>query len=126
MNRQPLSIEIAVATRYVEDQSKPDDGRFVFAYTIRLRNTGVEPARLHSRHWIITDANGQIREVRGEGVVGEQPRLEPGQSFEYSSGAVLETDCGTMHGSYEWVTDDGASFEASIPRFTLTVPRTVH
>ena len=97
MNPRQISIEIAIATRYLEDQSKPDDDRYVFSYTIRLRNVGDEPARLHARHWIITDAKGQTREVRGEGVVGEQPRLEPGQSFEYSSGAVLETECGTMH-----------------------------
>ena len=126
MNPRQISIEIAIATRYLEDQSKPDDDRYVFSYTIRLRNVGDEPARLHARHWIITDAKGQTREVRGEGVVGEQPRLEPGQSFEYSSGAVLETECGTMHGSYEWVTDDGASVEGEIPRFTLSIPRTLH
>src|SRR5688572_21617002 len=94
------AIAIDVNTRFLADESAPEDGRYVFAYTIRIRNEGTVPARLVSRHWIITDANGHVQEVRGEGVVGEQPHLAPGESFEYTSGAVLETGLGTMRGSY--------------------------
>lgn len=119
-------IEITVTTRYLDDQSAPDEQRYVFAYTITIRNSGALPARLLSRHWIITDANGRVEEVRGEGVVGEQPRLRPGEGFEYTSGAVLETTMGTMTGAYQWITDDGTRFEAPIPRFTLSIPRTLH
>ncbi|GAB2501472.1 Co2+/Mg2+ efflux protein ApaG [Lysobacter humi (ex Lee et al. 2017)] len=113
-------------TRYLEDQSEPAQDRYVFAYTVRLHNTGTVGAKLLGRHWIITDANGQVREVDGDGVVGEQPQLGPGESFEYTSGAVLETDLGTMRGSYRMLGDDGIPFEAPIPAFTLTVPRTLH
>ena len=126
MNRREISIEIAIATRYLEDQSKPDDDRYVFSYTIRLRNVGDEPARLHARHWIITDAKGQTREVRGEGVVGEQPVLGPGQAFRYTSGCVLATPVGTMQGSYRMRADDGHEFEAEIPAFMLAVPKALH
>ncbi len=119
-------IEIEVATRFLDDQSAPQDDRYVFAYTITIRNAGPQPARLLSRHWIITDANGKVQEVRGEGVVGEQPRLRPGEDFEYTSGAVLETAVGTMRGSYEMEADDGTRFHAPIPAFTLSVPRTLH
>ncbi len=120
------AIGIEVDTRYLEDESQPDKARFVFAYTIRVRNDGEIPARLLGRHWVITDSHGQVQEVDGEGVVGEQPWLEPGQAFQYTSGAVLETDLGTMHGSYRMLADDGTRFEALIPAFTLTVPRTLH
>ena len=120
------AIGIEVDTRYLEDESQPDKARFVFAYTIRVRNDGDIPARLLGRHWVITDAHGMVQEVDGEGVVGEQPWLEPGQAFQYTSGAVLETDLGTMHGSYRMLADDGTRFEAPIPAFTLTVPRTLH
>ena len=119
-------IHIDVATRYLDDQSAPDENRYAFAYTIRIRNTGAVSARLMTRHWVITDANGKVQEVRGDGVVGEQPWLRPGEDFEYTSGAVLETNVGTMRGSYQWMADDGTSFDAPIPQFTLSVPRTLH
>jgi ApaG protein len=120
------AIAIAVDTRFLADASAPEDGRYVFAYTIRIRNEGTVPARLVSRHWIITDANGRVQEVRGDGVVGEQPHLAPGESFEYTSGAVLETGLGTMRGSYQMRSDDGTDFEAPIDPFTLSIPRTLH
>ena len=120
------AIDIAVATRFLDEQSSPDADRYVFAYTIRIHNSGEVPARLLSRHWVITDANGNVQEVSGEGVVGEQPWLRPGEDFSYTSGAVLETHLGTMHGSYEMLADDGTRFDAPIPRFTLSVPRTLH
>ena len=119
-------FDIDVATRYLDDQSAPDEDRYVFAYTIQIRNTGKLPARLVARHWVITVATGKIEEVDGEGVVGEQPWLRPGEAFQYTSGAVLTTGLGTMQGSYEMVADDWTSFEAPIPAFTLTVPRTLH
>ena len=117
---------IDVATRYLDDQSEPDQDRYVFAYTVHIRNNGKVPARLLGRHWVITDANGKIEEVTGEGVVGEQPWLRPGDDFCYTSGAVLETHLGTMHGSYEMLADDGTRFDAPIPEFVLSVPRTLH
>lgn len=125
-HRSEYAIGIEVDTRYLEDQSQPDAQRYVFAYTIRIRNEGGVPARLLARHWVITDARGQVQEVDGEGVVGEQPHLAPGEAFQYTSGAVLETDLGVMHGSYRMLADDGTAFEAPIPAFTLTVPRTLH
>jgi ApaG protein len=120
------AISVAVATRYLDEQSAPDTGRFVFAYTIRIANEGAVPARLLTRHWLITDANGKVQEVRGDGVVGEQPYLRPGQSFEYTSGAVLETFCGSMRGSYQMLADDGTQFDAEIAPFALSIPRTLH
>ncbi len=120
------SIDIDVATRYLDEQSEPDQDRYVFAYTIHIRNKGKIPARLLVRHWVITDANGNVQEVDGEGVVGEQPWLRPGEDFSYTSGAVLETHLGTMQGSYEMIADDGTRFDAPIPAFTLSVPRTLH
>jgi len=123
---RPYAIDIDVATRYLDDQSEPEQDRYVFAYTIRIRNSGNMPARLLTRHWIITDANGKTEEVEGDGVVGEQPYLRPGEDFEYTSGAVLETDLGTMRGDYQMLADDGTQFKAPIPAFTLTIPRTLH
>jgi ApaG protein len=120
------ALAIDVATRYLDDQSEPDQDRYVFAYTILIRNAGNVPARLLGRHWVITDANGKVEQVDGEGVVGEQPWLQPGEAFQYTSGAVLETDLGTMEGRYEMLADDGTRFDAEIPAFTLTVPRTLH
>lgn len=120
------ALDIDVITRYLDEQSEPEQDRYVFAYTIHIRNSGNVPARLLTRHWIITDANGKVQEVEGEGVVGEQPWLRPGEDFEYTSGAVLETDLGTMRGSYQLLADDGTHFDAPIPTFTLTVPRTLH
>lgn len=126
MNKPTHSIDVQVRSRFLPDQSAPDEGRFVFAYTIRIHNGGQVPARLVSRHWLITDDNGQVQEVKGEGVVGEQPWLRPGDDFEYTSGAVLETAHGTMQGSYQMVADDGTKFDAPIAAFTLTIPRVLH
>lgn len=120
------TLEIQIATRYLDEESEPEREHFVFAYTIRIRNMGRLPAKLMGRHWIITDGNGKIEEVRGEGVVGQQPRIEPGEQFEYTSGAVLETAVGSMQGSYDMVGDDGTRFDAEIPPFTLAAPRTLH
>jgi ApaG protein len=115
-------IAVDVDTAYVEEQSDPRDRRYVFAYTITIRNEGSQPAKLLTRHWIITDSDGKVQEVRGDGVVGEQPHLQPGQGFRYSSGAVLETPVGTMHGSYQMVADDGERFDAPIAPFRLAIP----
>ena len=120
--QQGHRIRVDVVTNYVEDQSSPPEGRFVFSYTITIRNEGAVAARLMTRHWIITDANGKVQEVMGEGVVGEQPHLQPGQGFRYSSGAVLETPVGAMQGSYRMVGDDGLHFDAPIAPFTLAMP----
>ena len=126
MSPSPHDIEVQVQTRFLPEQSTPEDGRFVFAYTIRIHNSGQVPARLISRHWLITDDNGKVQDVRGEGVVGEQPWLRPGEDFEYTSGAVLETALGTMEGSYQMLADDGTHFDAAIAPFTLSIPRTLH
>jgi ApaG protein len=122
--RYDIAVEPAV--RYLEDQSDEAAHRYVFAYTIVIRNTGTEPAQLISRHWVITDANGQVQEVRGLGVVGEQPRLAPGERYQYTSGTAIATPVGTMRGSYQMVADDGTRFDAAIPEFTLSVPRVLH
>jgi len=119
-------IRVDVDTSYLEDQSDPKERRYVFSYTITIRNEGSIPARLLTRHWIITDSNGKVQEVRGEGVVGEQPYLKPGQGFRYSSGAVLETPVGAMQGSYQMVTDDGEQFDAPITPFRLAMPGLLH
>lgn len=123
---ESYDIEVAAQSFYVPDYSAPARNRYAFAYTITIRNQGAVPARLLARHWIITDANGRVQEVRGEGVIGEQPYLRPGEVFRYTSGAILETPVGTMQGSYRMVADDGMRFEAEIPVFTLTAPRTLH
>jgi len=119
-------IQIDVRTSYLPGQSEPGQNRYVFAYTITITNAGSVPARLVTRHWIITDANEQKREVHGEGVVCEQPYLLPGSSFQYTSGTILETPVGTMQGSYQMIADDGTAFDAEIPSFTLSIPRTLH
>ncbi|HQX91202.1 MAG TPA: Co2+/Mg2+ efflux protein ApaG [Thermomonas sp.] len=126
MSNNDYQFDIAVNAHFLDDQSVPEEGRFVFAYTIQIRNQGKQPARLLGRHWLITDGNGRVREVVGEGVVGEQPWLRPGEGFEYTSGAVLETDIGTMRGSYDMLADDGTRFAAPIPAFILSIPRTLH
>ena len=119
-------IDVQVETAYVSEHSEPDEDRFVFAYTITLVNRGSVTAQLISRHWIITDADNRTEEVEGEGVVGEQPVLKPGEGFRYTSGAVIETPVGTMHGTYQMVAEDGRTFDAPIPRFVLSAPRTLH
>ena len=120
--------EITVTTQveYIPDQSDVDSERFVFAYTIHITNSGNIAAQLISRHWIITDATDQVQEVRGLGVVGEQPLLKPGESFEYTSGCVIATPVGTMRGSYQMAAEDGTKFDTSIPEFTLSMPRVLH
>src|SRR3984957_2565046 len=115
-------IRVEVETSYIEEQSDTRDKRFVFSYTITIRNEGQGPARLLTRHWIITDANGKVEEVRGDSVGGEQPYLKPGQGFRYSSGAVIETPVGAMQGSYQMVADDGKQFDAPIAPFRLAIP----
>jgi len=126
MDDNHCEIRIHVVTSYIDEQSEPDAGRYVFAYTITISNEGDIPAQLISRHWIITDANGKVQEVSGDGVVGEQPRLEPGEEFRYSSGAVLETPVGEMQGLYRMRADNGVRFDAPIAPFTLAVPGLLH
>ena len=120
------SLEIQIATQFLDEESVPEQDRYVFAYTIRIRNLGRLPAQVLGRHWIITDGNGRTEEVHGDGVVGEQPRLEPGEQFTYTSGATLPTSVGTMEGRYDMIGDDGTRFDAPIPPFTLAAPRTLH
>jgi ApaG protein len=122
----PHGINIQTQVNYLPEQSNEADNRFVFSYTITISNIGVAPAKLISRHWIITDANNNTQEVRGQGVVGEQPLINPSQSFEYTSGTVLATQVGTMRGSYKMQADDGGQFDVEIPQFVLSVPRVLH
>jgi ApaG protein len=119
-------IDIDTVTNYLENQSEPAADRYVFAYTITIRNAGEQPARLLTRHWVITDANGKVQEVHGEGVVGEQPYIEPGEFFRYTSSAMIETPVGIMEGEYLMQDDAGEPFDAVIPAFTLAVPRVLH
>ena len=120
------AIQVDVETLYVESESDPDKDRYVFAYTVTILNMGDISARLMTRHWVIRDANGKVQEVQGEGVLGEQPHLKPGEGFQYTSGTMLETSMGTMGGSYMLVTDDGDEFKAPIAEFLLSTPRTLH
>lgn len=126
MKKVKCEIRIEVETDYIDSQSEPDVDRYVFSYTITISNRGDIPARLLSRHWVITDANGKVQEVTGDGVVGVQPYLNPGEKFSYSSGAVLETPVGAMQGKYRMEADNGMSFDAPIPAFTLAVPGVLH
>ena len=119
-------INVEVKTAYLDDRSDPSRNQYVFAYTITLTNTGDAPAQLISRHWIITDADHKVQEVKGLGVVGQQPLIKPGETFEYTSGATLATAMGTMRGTYHMVDEDGGAFEVPIPAFTLSVPRVLH
>lgn len=125
-HRANQDIEVQVKTEYLPEQSNPEQSRYVFAYHIRITNTGHRSARLLTRHWIIMDGEARTQEVRGEGVVGEQPHLAPGETFEYTSGTVLETPVGSMHGSYRMIDDTGTEFDAPIPAFTLAMPRVLH
>ncbi len=120
------SIEVQVYSSYLPEQSDAEENRYVFAYHIRISNLSVEPVCLLGRHWIITDADNQVQEVKGKGVIGEQPRLHPGESFEYSSGTILATPVGTMRGFYHMQTDEGKLFDADIPEFLLAIPRILH
>jgi ApaG protein len=124
--QQTHKIDIEVETQYIEEQSIPEEDRYVFAYTITIRNNGRQPAKLLTRRWLITDGDGNTQEVQGEGVVGEQPHIGPGDYYRYTSGTVLDTPVGTMEGSYQMKADDGMEFEAPIPVFTLSLPHTLH
>ena len=126
MSDRKYDITVAVKTAYLPDQSDPARSTYVFAYTITITNTGEVAAQLISRHWIITDADAQVQEVKGLGVVGQQPLLQPGESFEYTSGTSLATAVGTMRGTYQMVAGDGKAFDAEIPQFTLSMPRVLH
>lgn len=117
---------VKVQTSYIPEQSDPENNRYAFAYTITILNEGSIPAQLLTRHWIITDADGHTQEVRGEGVVGEQPYLRPGEGFQYTSGTLLDTPVGSMQGSYQMVADDGYEFECPIAPFTLAIPHKLH
>lgn len=123
---KPYDLSISVTPQYLPEQSDPDKNRFVFAYTVRITNNGQHAAQVISRHWIITDERRNVQEVRGLGIVGQQPLLAPGESFEYTSGCPLTTPFGTMKGSYHCVGDNGIPFEADIPEFVLAMPRTLH
>ena len=125
-DNQKYRIDVRAVPEFVSEQSNPDNDHFVFAYTMTIRNTGSVAAQLVSRHWIITDATDEVQEVRGLGVVGHQPLLQPGESFEYTSGCALPTPVGTMRGTYQMVAEDGTHFDAEIPEFTLAIPRILH
>ena len=120
------NIKVDVESQYIEEQSNPEQNYFVFAYTITIQNQGQQTAQLLTRHWVITDSNHKVHEVRGDGVVGEQPVLKPGEKFVYTSGTMLETSVGTMKGSYQMESDDGAMFDAIIQEFVLSIPRALH
>jgi ApaG protein len=119
-------FSVSVRPQFVPEHSRPDEDKFLFAYTVTIRNTGEVAAQLISRHWVITDANDKVEEVQGLGVVGEQPMLQPGEAFEYTSGCPIATPVGSMRGSYQCVAEDGTRFEAPIPEFLLSMPRTLH
>ena len=125
-SEKKYDITVSARSAYVADQSDPDNNRYAFAYTITIKNTGTAAAQLVSRHWIITDSNHQVQEVRGLGVVGQQPLINPDQQFEYTSGTTIGTPVGTMRGSYQMMAVDGVQFDASIPVFVLSVPRVLH
>ena len=120
------NIQVNVQTRYIEDQSNPEKNYYIFAYTITIVNQGQQPAKLLTRHWVITDSNHKVQEVRGDGVIGEQPVLKPGEQFVYTSGTMLETSVGTMKGSYQMEADDGFQFDAMVEEFVLSTPRVLH
>lgn len=119
-------IIVEAKPQFIESQSSPKENRYVFSYTITITNAGINAAQLRTRHWLITDANGHVQEVNGDGVIGEQPLINPGESFRYTSGAVLETSVGVMQGKYTMYSDDGENFDAPIPQFTLSIPRVLH
>jgi len=123
---KPYEITVQVQSQFLPEQSDPAQQQYFFAYTVRITNTGQQPAQVISRHWIIVDGNNQRQDVRGLGVVGQQPLLAPGETFEYTSGCPLRTPVGSMHGSYLCAGDDGQPFEASIAEFVLAMPRTLH
>jgi ApaG protein len=126
MSDPRYQVDVSVVTRYLPEQSQPEQNRFAFAYTVTVSNNGQVPAKLLSRHWIITNGDGRVQEVRGAGVVGQQPLIEPGHSHTYSSGTVMSSRVGTMQGSYQMLAEDGKRFEATIAPFRLAVPGSLH
>ena len=126
MNNNDYKIRVEVTPNYIESQSIPDSDHYVFSYTVTITNDGNFPARLLTRHWVIKNADGETQEVKGDGVVGEQPHIKPGQGFEYTSGTMMKTTSGSMSGSYQMISDDGFHFEADIPEFYLIVPNILH
>ena len=126
MSVKPYDVSVDVEPAYLAEQSDPSNQHYVFAYTVTIKNNGSIPAKLLTRHWIITDGDGETQEVIGEGVVGETPHLQPGENFRYTSGTMMKTPIGTMHGSYQMLADDGVNFDAEIPSFSLTVPQMLH
>tara|TARA_Y100001960_G_scaffold314064_1_gene377784 strand:- start:2038 stop:2424 length:387 start_codon:yes stop_codon:yes gene_type:complete len=126
MKNNKNDIFINVETMYLQNESDPDDNKFYFLYTISIKNKGDVGAKLLSRHWIIEDSNGKIQDVKGEGVIGEQPHITPGNEFEYTSGAMIETSFGTMKGTYQMIDDNNNQFNADIPEFVLSIPRVIH
>ena len=124
--QSPYNIKVSVKTQYIETESRPEQSIYVFAYHITIKNIGEIAAKLMTRHWIITDSNGRVQEVKGDGVIGEQPYLQPGESYRYSSGTMLETPVGTMQGSYQMIADDGQHFDAEISPFLLALPNMLH
>lgn len=125
MSEQNL-ITVDVETDYIESESSPDENRYVFSYTITIKNEGETPARLLTRHWVITDSDGRVQEVKGDGVVGEHPHLQPGEGFRYTSGTILETPVGSMQGTYQMMSDEGEEFDAQIDPFRLSIPSILH
>jgi ApaG protein len=125
-DKKAQDILVHVETSYISSSSEPEAARYVFAYSITIKNKGTCNAQLMSRHWVITDSNGKVQEVHGEGVVGEQPLIRPGESYQYTSGAVIETSIGAMQGSYQMVDEEGDTFDAIIDPFSLSPPRTLH
>ena len=119
-------IDIEVQPAFITEQSDPEKNHYVFSYTVTIRNNGSTPAKLLTRHWVITDGDGQIQEIKGDGVIGEQPHLQPGEGFQYTSGTFMNTPFGTMHGSYQMLADSGETFDAAIPSFQLAVPHTLN
>jgi ApaG protein len=126
MSEERYKIGVTVETNYIPEQSIPEENQFVFSYTITIRNEGEVASRLLNRYWLITNGDGKHEEVRGEGVVGEQPYLQPGEKFRYTSGTVMETPVGTMEGSYQMLADDGKKFDAPIPLFSFSTPHALH
>lgn len=125
-NNPLYDTRVEVQVSYILEQSDPEDERYVFSYTVTIENHGEIPTKLLKRHWYITDADGHVQEVEGDGVVGEQPHLKPGDGFRYTSGTVLKTPLGSMHGTYHMIADDGTEFDAPIAPFTLSIPNTLH
>ena len=125
-NTKKYAVKVTAQSFFLPDQSDEENDQYVFAYTIRIENIGQVPAQVISRHWLITDADNQVQEVRGVGIVGEQPVLKPGERFEYTSGSSINTIVGTMRGTYQMLAEDGTKFDAVIPEFTLSMPRVLH